>query len=133
MTDDQGSADVSYANPLTPISTPNIDQLANNAARLSNYYVHPTCTPTRAALMTGRYAANVGLSMALIPGNPSGLEPQYTTLAEHLADQGYTNYLVGKWHLGQSKKKYHPLKRGFDHFYGLLGGGFNHYSKQQGQ
>jgi len=71
--------------------------------------------------------------MALIPGNPSGLEPRYPTIAEHLGSQGYTNYLVGKWHLGQSKKKYHPLKRGFDHFYGLLGGGFNHYSKQQGQ
>ena len=100
--------------------------------RLTNYYVHPTCTPTRAALMTGRYAANVGLSLALIPGNPAGLEPKYETLPEQLEKIGYTNYLVGKWHLGQSKKMYHPLSRGFHEFYGLLGGGFNHYTKQQG-
>jgi len=132
LTDDQGSADVSYANPTGPIQTPNLDSLAFKASRLSNYYVHPTCTPTRAALMTGRYAANVGLSLALIPGNPAGLEPEYATLAEHLKSEGYKNHLVGKWHLGQSKEKYHPLRRGFDTFYGLLGAGFNHWTKQQG-
>ena len=89
--------------------------------RLSNYYVHPTCTPTRAALMTGKYAANVGLSLAMVPGNPVGLSPEYTILPEHLSKIGYKNYLVGKWHLGQSKIMYHPLRRGFDEFYGLLG------------
>ena len=82
--------------------------------------------------MTGRYAANVGLSMATVPGNPAGLDTKYQTLPEHLAKDGYKNYLVGKWHLGQSKKMYHPLERGFHEFYGLLGGGFNHYTKQQG-
>ena len=79
--------------------------------------------------MTGRYAANVGLSMAMVPGNPVGLSPDYTILPEHLTKIGYKNYLVGKWHLGQSKMMYHPLRRGFDEFYGLLGGGFNHYTK----
>ena len=82
--------------------------------------------------MTGHYAANVGLSMAMVPGNPVGLSPDYTILPEHLTKIGYKNYLVGKWHLGQSKMMYHPLRRGFDEFYGLLGGGFNHYTKQQG-
>ena len=82
--------------------------------------------------MTGRYAVNVGLPMALLPGNPAGLEPIYQTLPEHLANQGYKNYLIGKWHLGHSKQKFHPLKRGFHEFYGLLGGGFNHYTKQAG-
>ena len=148
LTDDQGSADVGYVNPNSQFKTENIDKIAANSIRykiqslpklinlyihrLSNYYVHPTCTPTRAALMTGRYAANVGLSLALIPGNPAGLEPMYQTLPEHLAKDGYKNYPVGKWHLGQSKQMYHPLKRGFHEFYGLLGGGFNHYTKQQG-
>ena len=83
--------------------------------------------------MTGRYACNVGLSMALIPGNPAGLSPEYSILPEHLIGLGYRNYLVGKWHLGQSKPMYHPLNRGFHEFYGLLGGGFNHFTKQQGR
>ena len=82
--------------------------------------------------MTGRYAVNVGLPMAIVPGNPAGLEPIYQTLPEHLAKHGYKNYLIGKWHLGHSKKKYHPLDRGFHEFYGLLGAGFNHYTKQAG-
>ena len=59
--------------------------------RLSNYYVHPTCTPTRAALMTGKYAANVGLHTAIIPGNPAGLDPKYTILPESLSKLGYKN------------------------------------------
>ena len=58
---------------------------------MSNYYVHPTCTPTRAALMTGKYAANVGLQTALIPGNPAGLDPKYTILPESLSKLGYKN------------------------------------------
>ena len=71
--------------------------------------------------MTGKYAANVGLSLAMVPGNPVGLSPEYTILPEYLSKIGYKNYLVGKWHLGQSKMMYHPLRRGFDEFYGLLG------------
>ena len=90
--------------------------------RLDNYYVHPTCTPTRAALMTGRYAANVGLGVAFVPGNPGGLEPGHVTMAEVLGEMGYTNHLVGKWHLGNSKNVYHPLSRGFHNFFGVLGG-----------
>jgi arylsulfatase A-like enzyme len=74
----------------------------------------------------------VGLNLALIPGNPAGLDPRYPTLPEHLAAEGYRNYLVGKWHLGGSMPKHHPLRRGFDEFYGLLGGGWNHYTKQCG-
>ena len=121
-----------FRNPDSVFVTPNLDALAADAVRLSNYYVHPTCTPTRAALMTGRYAANVGLNLALIPGNPAGLEPRYPTLPAHLAAEGYSTHLVGKWHLGGSMPKHHPLRRGFDSFYGLLGGGFNHVTKQCG-
>ena len=112
--------------------TPNIDKIAESSVKLDNYYVHPTCTPTRAALMTGRYAANVGLGVAFVPGNPGGLLPHYTTLADKLGDQGYTNYLVGKWHLGNAKMMYHPLKRGFHNFFGVLGGGLNSWTKQCG-
>ncbi|XP_023326945.1 arylsulfatase B [Eurytemora carolleeae] len=132
LTDDMGSADVKFRNPESPFITDNIDAIAADSVRLFNYYVHPTCSPTRAALMTGRYAANVGVSLALMRGNPGGLHPKYPTMAEHLESEGYETYLVGKWHLGSSMLKYHPRNRGFKHFYGLLGGGFNHYTKQCG-
>ena len=71
--------------------------------------------------MTGRYAANVGLGIAFVPGNPGGLEPEHVTMADILAEMGYTNHLVGKWHLGNSKTHYLPLNRGFHNFYGVLG------------
>ena len=71
--------------------------------------------------MTGRYAANVGIGIAFLPGNPGGLDPGFATMADQFATMGYTNYLVGKWHLGTSKNMYHPLNRGFHHFYGVLG------------
>ena len=57
--------------------------------RLDNYYVHPTCSPTRAALLTGRYAANLGISVAFVPGNPGGLSPTFPTLADQLDTMGY--------------------------------------------
>ena len=82
--------------------------------------------------MTGRYAVNVGLSIAFVPGNPGGLDPSYRIFPEVLSEIGYKNYLVGKWHLGDSKAMYHPLKRGFHHFYGVLGGGINFFTKQSG-
>jgi len=132
LTDDQGYADVGFTNPETPFITTNVDNLAKEAVRLSNYYVHPTCTPTRASLMTGRYGVNVGLGLAFTPGNPGGLSPEYGTLAEELDTLGYKNHLIGKWHLGNSKKHYHPLNRGFHHFFGVLGGGLNSWTKQAG-
>ena len=60
MSDDQGYADVGYHNPDCPIPTPNIDKLARNGVRLENYYVHPTCTPTRASLLTGTNVIKLG-------------------------------------------------------------------------
>ena len=63
--------------------------MASQAVRLDNYYVHPTCSPTRAALLTGRYAANVGVSVAFVPGNPGGLAPTFPTVADQLASMGY--------------------------------------------
>lgn len=57
--------------------------------RLDNYYVHPTCSPTRAALLTGRYAANLGISVAFVPGNPGGLSPTFPTLTDQLDTMGY--------------------------------------------
>ena len=59
LTDDQGYADVGFTNPGSPFITTNVDNLAKEAVRLSNYYVHPTCTPTRASLMTGSFVLNI--------------------------------------------------------------------------
>merc|ERR1719348_495558 len=81
MTDDQGYADVGFTNPSTPFVTPNVDSLAEDAVKLENYYVHPTCSPTRGAFLTGRYAVNIGISVAFLPGNPGGIDPSYWTLA----------------------------------------------------
>ena len=133
LTDDQGHADTGFSNPSTPFLTPALDALAAEGVRLTDYYVHPTCTPTRAALMTGRYSANVGLPVAFIPGSPGGLDPSIPVLPQHLAELGYQNYLVGKWHLGNVMEQLHPLNRGFHQFYGLLGGGLNYYTKQCGR
>ena len=78
----------------------------------------------------GRYAVNVGHPFAHVPSSPGGVDPKYRFLTQDLEKIGYKNHLVGKWHLGASKPSFHPLKRGFHSFYGLLGGGHNFYSKQ---
>lgn len=79
--------------------------------------------------MTGRYASSVGMPGAMILSPPFGLGRNYSTIAEELRVRGYHTSLVGKWHLGQAKKSYHPLQRGFDDFYGIYTGSFEHYSK----
>ncbi|AQQ72356.1 Arylsulfatase [Limihaloglobus sulfuriphilus] len=118
--------------------TPNIDRLAAQGVYLANSFVTtPVCSPSRAGLMTGRYASELGvLDFIPHPGHKLyepdkqiGLSPDTVTFAEVLAMQGYTNGLVGKWHLGDwtetSDKKYHPLNHGFDYFMGLTGGGIS--------
>lgn len=108
------------------IPTPHIDSLARNGVRFTNGYVTcPVCSPTRAALMTGRYQQRFGHEFN--PG-PAGLaDPQFglplteTTLADRLKAAGYRTGMVGKWHLGDSES-HHPMRRGFDEFYGFLGG-----------
>ena len=87
-----------FTNPDSPFITTNIDSVARQSVRLENYYVHPTCSPTRAALLTGRYGANVGISVAFVPGNPGGLDPAYPTLTDQLDTMGYKsvyNLLLG--------------------------------------
>ena len=78
----------------------------------------------------GRYAVNVGQPFAHVPSSPGGLDAKYKLLPQSLEKVGYRNHIVGKWHLGASKRSFHPLRRGFHSFYGCLGGGINFYSKQ---
>ncbi|HEY3323571.1 MAG TPA: sulfatase-like hydrolase/transferase [Planctomycetota bacterium] len=125
LSDDMGYADVG-AYGCKDIPTPNIDSLAKNGVRCTNGYVSgPYCSPTRAALMTGRYQQRYGCEyLTTWHGNP-GLNLKETTVAQRLKEAGYVTGIVGKWHLGHTKG-YHPLDRGFDEFYGFLGGG-HHY------
>lgn len=103
------------------IATPRIDALATEGARFESFYVHPACTPTRAAMLTGRYAARVGIVSPIGAWSPLGLAPDETTVAEVLGVAGYRSALFGKWHVGDSPDQ-QPTAQGFDEFSGLLWG-----------
>ena len=121
VSDDQGYADIScYPHP-DEVSTPNIDRLATEGARLTNGYAScPVCAPTRAGILTGRYQQRFGFYEA--SDSRAGLPRSETTLADLLRNAGYATGVFGKWHLGY-EPRYRPLERGFDTFYGFLGHG----------
>ena len=98
--------------------------------RLRSHYVHPTCTPSRAALMTGRYAHNTGLSFAMFPGSVAGLPPDMATLPQLLREAGYAAHMVGKWHLGHAQWAQTPVGRGFQSHVGSLMWDLESYTKQ---
>ena len=99
--------------------TPNLDQLADEGIRFTNFNVEAECTPSRSALMTGRYAIRSGTTRAIpIQGIPQGLANWEVTLAELLKGKGYSTAIFGKWHLGKEKGRY-PTDQGFDEWWGL--------------
>jgi arylsulfatase A-like enzyme len=121
MADDLGNADLGYRG--SQIKTPNIDKLATTGVRLESFYGMPVCTPSRASLMTGRYAMRYGLqTLVIFPSHTCGLPADEQTLPQALKDAGYRTLMVGKWHLGHADKKYWPQSRGFDYFYGNVVG-----------
>jgi len=130
MTDDVGYGDIgSYGAP--DIRTPNIDRLARDGVRLTDFYANgATCTPTRAGLITGRYQQRVTLEAPLGSGGPSdaerGLPVTGTSLPQLLKNSGYTTALVGKWHLGW-KREFSPVAHGFDYFFGFKSGFTDYY------
>ncbi|XP_033099224.1 arylsulfatase J-like isoform X2 [Anneissia japonica] len=118
VADDLGWNDVSF-HGSDQIPTPNIDQLAYEGVILFNYYVEHICTPTRSALLTGRHPIQTGLFHGTIgAADPYGLRPNETTIAECLHELGYSNHMVGKWHLGHFAEEYIPIRRGFDTTFG---------------
>ncbi len=129
LADDLGYADVGF-NGCQDIPTPNIDLLAAEGVRFANgYSSHPFCSPMRAGLMAGRYQHRFGYvtNVAFDPHNHlMGLPESERTIASQLGNAGYRTGMVGKWHLGAAAP-FHPLNRGFDFFYGFLGGGHDYF------
>ena len=131
LSDDHGYADVGF-HGCGDIPTPNLDSLAKTGVRFSNGYVSgPYCSPTRAGLLTGRYQQRFGHEFN--PGGTAsedvGLPLSESTIADHLKSAGYATGIVGKWHLGAAPK-FHPQRRGFDEFFGFLGGAHPYFPGQ---
>ncbi|MCL4103885.1 UNVERIFIED_CONTAM: hypothetical protein GTU68_034747 [Idotea baltica] len=119
VADDLGWADVGFRG--SPIETPNLDRLAREGVELNRFYTTPSCSPTRAALMTGRNPFKLGIAYATImPWSNNGVHPEERFMPEAFADAGYQTAMFGKWHLGHAQETYHPNQRGFEHFYGHL-------------
>lgn len=121
LADDLGYADLGCYGSHE-ISTPNLDKMAEEGIRFTQFYVAAgVCTPTRASLMTGCYPKRVGLHVGVLtPDTHSGLNPNETTLAELLKDAGYATGCIGKWHLGLLPEVM-PNAQGFDYYYGMPG------------
>jgi arylsulfatase A-like enzyme len=131
VADDLGWKDVGF-NGCTDIKTPNIDKLAATGARLEQFYAQPMCTPTRAALMTGRYPFRYGLQTAVIPSvSTYGLATEEWLLPQALKEAGYKTAIIGKWHLGHADRKYWPRQRGFDYQYGPLIGELDYFTHEE--
>jgi len=118
LADDLGYGDLScYGSEK--ISTPCLDRMAAEGVRLTDFHVTaPICSPSRASLLTGRYAQRAGLPFVLFPTERKGLAPEEITLAEVLKKRGYATACIGKWHLG-CLPPFQPMRQGFDEFFGL--------------
>jgi len=119
VADDLGWNDVGFHGG--DIDTPSLDKLANEGVRLNRFYTTPICSPTRAALMTGRDPMRLGIAYSVIlPWDNNGVHPEEHFMPESFRATGYQTAMVGKWHLGHAQMSYHPNQRGFEHFYGHL-------------
>ncbi len=127
LVDDMGYADCGF-NGGKDIRTPNIDKLAKQGAVLKSFYVQPLCSPTRAALLSGRYPTRTGVYNVVTPGATWGLPLDERTLPQALVEAGYTTAICGKWHLGEFRAEYRPSQRGFQHQYGHMMGNLDYFT-----
>ena len=127
VSDDMGWNEVGFHG--SKIDTPNIDKLAKDGLQLDRFYVHPICSPTRAALMTGRVPARMGITGVI--GRRDGVPNDEHFLPQTFQKEGYQTFMVGKWHLGVAELEQTPNARGFDYFFGFHGGGINYYSTER--
>ncbi|MFO7671032.1 MAG: arylsulfatase [Bacteroidales bacterium] len=123
LTDDQGWGDLSVQGN-TNLSTPNVDRLAAEGARLQQFFVAPVCSPTRAEFLTGRYSQRLGVTF--IDHGEERMNLGEITIADIFREAGYATGAFGKWHNG-SEYPYHPTGRGFDQFYGMIEGSWANY------
>ena len=132
MADDMGYSDIGCYG--SEIQTPNLDLIAANGVKLRSFYNNARCCPTRASLLTGQYPHTVGMgNMVSMPKAPiqkgsyqGFLNDEYPTIAESLQQAGYNTYMSGKWHVGE-RQEHWPLKRGFEHYFGLISGANSFY------
>jgi len=148
VSDDQGWPDLGCIG-VKPIQTPHLDRLAKEGVRLTNYYVTwPACTPSRGSVLTGRHPLRNGLydmvrndlvnyghryseqEYATSPEMTLGLDPREQTLGNVLHNAGYRCGMVGKWDMGQARR-FLPLQRGFDFFYGIGNNGIDYYTHER--
>lgn len=131
VADDLGWKDVGF-NGCSDFETPHLDALAAEGAKLTSFYVQPMCTPTRAALMTGRYPFRYGLQTAVIPSvSAYGLDTTEWLMPQCLKQAGYKTAIIGKWHLGHADQKYWPRQRGFDYQYGAMIGELDYFTHKE--
>ena len=132
LADDLGFSDLACFGG--EIDTPNLDRLAAEGVRMSSFYVTPRCSPSRAALLTGRHPHSVGIGILTTDDRPKGYQGSLSTgvptIAGRLKQHGYRTALAGKWHLSSDTKSPNetwPTRRGFDEFYGILPGCSSYY------
>ena len=126
LADDAGYSDFGFMGSVE-IKTPNLDQLALDGVTFNNAYVSASvCSPSRAGLLTGMYQQRFGHECNLDSDVNNSFDPNQITIAEALKTEGYTTGLIGKWHLGD-KTQNHPLKNGFDYFWGFISGARNYF------
>lgn len=130
LADDLGWSDVGWHG--SEIKAPHLDKLAASGARLEAFYVQPVCSPTRAALMTGRYPMRHGLQVGVVrPWANYGLPLAERTLPQALREAGYVTAICGKWHLGHFTPEYLPTRRGFTHQYGHYNGMIDYFTHER--
>ncbi|GAU92886.1 hypothetical protein RvY_04907-1 [Ramazzottius varieornatus] len=128
LADDMGWNDVSF-HGYNEIPTPNIDALAKKGVIMNSYYAQYMCTPSRSALLTGKYPIRNGLQhYVLRMAEPRGLDPTQKILPQYLREQGYATHMIGKWHVGYYKRSMTPTSRGFDTFFGYYAGSSDYYN-----
>ncbi|XP_059046081.1 arylsulfatase B-like [Achroia grisella] len=127
IADDLGWNDVGF-HGSDQIPTPNIDLLAQSGIALERYYTHCICTPSRSALLTGKYAHTTGMQgYPLTNGEDRGLPTTEKIMPQYFKDLGYATHLIGKWHVGISRTEFLPTVRGFDNHFGHRGGFIDYY------